>query len=270
MSENQKKVDTVKLKKPDAADFKQLQQQFADYIRNPEAASPPAGIEQRRLNVYSELFFNNVKGFLDTAFPVLKTLYSEPDWTTLARQFFSNYACHSPYFLQIAEQFVDFLQHYQPTATDPPFLAELAHYEWAELYIATLTSDEQLSALTQTELSGDALSSTRLQLSELAMLCAYQYPVQQICVDFQPAEPTQPVFFLLYRNRDEEVKFVQLNQATLLLLNTLAEQPGLSFNGLIQLISPQLPGLTGQQLQQGALPLVQDLAGKGAICRYRA
>lgn len=270
MSANQPKADMVNTKKPDGADFKQLQQQFAAYIRNPDVASPPAGIEQRRLNVYSELFFNNVKGFLDTAFPVLKTLYSEPDWTALARQFFSNYACHSPYFLQIAEQFVDFLQHYQPTAADPSFLAELAHYEWAELYIATLTSSQQLPALLEAELTGDALSHTRLQLSELAMLCAYQYPVQQICIDFQPTEPAQPVFFLLYRNAEHEVKFVQLNQATLLLLNTLAEQPGLTFNQLIQAISAQLPGLTMQQLQQGALPLVQELAGKGAICRYIA
>ncbi|WP_019675801.1 DNA-binding domain-containing protein [Arsukibacterium perlucidum] len=254
--------------KPDNADFKQLQQQFAAYIRNPAETSPPTGIEQRRLNVYSELFFNNVQGFLDTAFPVLKTLYSESDWTALARQFFSNYACHSPYFLQIAEQFVTFLQDYQPTAADPPFLAELAHYEWAELYIATLTSEQQLPPLSPAELAGDALSSSRLQLSELAMLCAYQYPVQQICAEFQPAEPAQPVFFLLYRNSEHEVKFVQLNQATLLLLNTLAEQPGLTFKQLIQAISLHLPGLTLPQLQQGALPLVQELASKGAICRH--
>ncbi|WP_213995696.1 putative DNA-binding domain-containing protein [Arsukibacterium sp.] len=251
-------------------DFSQVQQQLAAYIRNPDSAPPPTGVEPRRLKVYRELFFNNVKGFLDTAFPVLKTLYSEQNWTALARQFFSNYACHSPYFLHIAEQFATFLQDYQPTAADPPFLAELAHYEWAELYIATLTSEQQLPALSQAELASDALSSTRLQLSELAMLCAYQYPVQQICVDFQPAEPTQPVFFLLYRNSEHEVKFVQLNQATLLLLNTLAEQPGLTFNALIQALSPQLPGLTEQQLQQGALPLLQDLAGKGAICGYSA
>lgn len=247
-------------------DFRQTQLQFAAYIRNPAGTSPPAGIEQRRLKVYSELFFNNVKGFLDTAFPVLKTLYSEPDWTTLARQFFSNYACHSPYFLQIAEQFVAFLQDYQPTVADPPFLAELAHYEWAELYIATLVAEQPVAVVEPVQLTGTALDNTKLQLSELAMLCAYQYPVQQICAEFQPNEPAQPVFFLLYRNSEHEVKFVQLNQATLLLLNQLAEHPGLTLPQLIRAISPQLPGLTEQQLQQGALPLVQDLVSKGAIC----
>ncbi|MDX1677006.1 DUF2063 domain-containing protein [Arsukibacterium sp.] len=254
--------------KPVEPDFKQIQLQFAAHIRSPATAEAPEGIEPRRLAVYQELFFNNVKGFLDTAFPVLKTLYNDTNWNALAQQFFSNYRCQSPYFLHIAEQFVTFLQHYQLTAADPPFLAELAHYEWAELYIATLTSEQQLPALTGAELAGDALNHTPLQLSELAMLCAYQFPVQQICIDFQPAEPDQPVFFLLYRNADDVVKFVQLNQATLLLLNSLAEQPGLSFNELIQVISPQLPGLTTQQLQQGARPLIQDLASKGAICRF--
>ncbi|KKO44671.1 hypothetical protein WG68_14045 [Arsukibacterium ikkense] len=251
--------------KQQSADFQQLQQQFAAYIRNPQHNAPPPGIEPRRLNVYRELFFNNVKGFLDTAFPVLKTLYSDRNWTALAQQFFSRYACHSPYFLHIAEQFVAFLQDYQPTADDPAFLAELAHYEWAELYIATLVPS-QAPSLAPVQLTGAALDSTRLKLSELAMLCAYQYPVQQIRVDFQPTEPAQPVFFLLYRNIDDEVKFVQLSQATLLLLNHLAEQPGLTLPQLIRAISKQLPGLTEQQLQQGALPLLQDLANKGAIC----
>ncbi|KKO48928.1 hypothetical protein VT06_09320 [Arsukibacterium sp. MJ3] len=248
------------------SDFSQVQQQLAAYIRNPDRAPPPPGIEPRRLKVYRELFFNNVKGFLDTAFPVLKSLYSDHNWTALAQQFFSQHACHSPYFLHIAEQFVAFLQDYQPNEHDPAFLAELAHYEWAELYIATIVGS-QPPAVNPTELTEPQLDSTALQLSELAMLCAYQYPVQQICIDFQPDAPEQPVFFLLYRNAEDEVKFVQLNQATLLLLNTLAEHPGQSFNALIRNISPQLPGLTEQQLQQGALPLVQELTRKGAICR---
>ncbi|MAD75356.1 MAG: DUF2063 domain-containing protein [Rheinheimera sp.] len=250
-------------------DFKQLQLQFAAYIRDPGNCPPPQGLEARRLKVYRDLFFNNVKGFLDTAFPVLKTLYSDSAWTALAQQFFSKYACHSPYFLHIAEQFVAFLQDYPPTETDPAFLAELAHYEWAELYIATQVLSQPQPLLESGQLTGTQLESTRLQLSELAMLCAYQWPVQQICTDFQPAEPGQPVFFLLYRNTEHEVKFVQLNQATLLLLNHLAEQPGLTFPALIHTISAQLPGLSEQQLQQGALPLLQDLAQKGAIHGYQ-
>ena len=250
-------------------DFKQVQLQFAAYIRDPGSTPPPAGLEARRLKIYRELFFNNVKGFLDTAFPVLKTLYSDSNWTALARQFFRQYACHSPYFLHIAEQFVAFLQDYPPTDTGPAFLTELAHYEWAELYIATLVPSQPQPLLEAGQLTGAQLESIRLRLSELAMLCAYQWPVQQICVDFQPTVPGQPVFFLLYRNADHQVKFVQLNQATLLLLNHLAEQPGLTFPALITAISAQLPGLTEQQLQQGALPLLQDLAGKGAICGFQ-
>jgi hypothetical protein len=248
--------------------FRQVQHQFAAYIRDPDNAVPPAGIEARRLKVYRELFFNNVKGFLDTAFPVLKTLYSDNNWTAMAQHFFSQHACQSPYFLHIAEQFVAFLQDYQPADNDPAFLAELAHYEWAELYIATVVPSLPPLLIEASQLSNAQLQNTRLQLSELAMLCAYQWPVQQICVDFQPTQIGQPVFFLLYRNTEDDVKFVQLNQATLLLLNHLAQHPGLTFPELIGAISVQLPGLTEQQLQQGALPLLQDLASKGAICGY--
>ncbi|HPO24365.1 MAG TPA: putative DNA-binding domain-containing protein, partial [Arenimonas sp.] len=42
------------------------QQQFAlaKHIRDPEANLPPPDIEDRRLAIYRELFFNNVEGLL--------------------------------------------------------------------------------------------------------------------------------------------------------------------------------------------------------------
>ena len=56
------------------------------------------------------------------------------DWHALVRAFIDQHRCHTPYFLEISQEFVQFLmQDYRPLASDPPFLAELAHYEWVEL-----------------------------------------------------------------------------------------------------------------------------------------
>ncbi|MGL6124345.1 MAG: HvfC/BufC family peptide modification chaperone, partial [Shewanella sp.] len=73
-------------------DFKQVQQSFIDYIRDP--SSPlPANTDLSRMQVYRELFFSNVQGFVSSGFPVLKSLYSEDDWLALVQRFFSQHDC---------------------------------------------------------------------------------------------------------------------------------------------------------------------------------
>ena len=56
--------------------FIEVQQQFMDYIRDPSLPMPE-GIEPRRMKVYRDLFFNNISGFVASAFPVLKSLYHD-------------------------------------------------------------------------------------------------------------------------------------------------------------------------------------------------
>jgi len=60
--------------------FQQVQQDFVAYLRSPEQSKKPADVAQQRLDVYRELLFNNVSGFVSSAFPVLKSLYKEHAW----------------------------------------------------------------------------------------------------------------------------------------------------------------------------------------------
>ena len=62
-----------------------LQTNFAAHIRGPQGVAPPEGIEDRRMDIYRELFFNNISGFLSNNFPVLRTLYELDEWTNLCR-----------------------------------------------------------------------------------------------------------------------------------------------------------------------------------------
>lgn len=238
----------------------QTQLAFANYIRDPAKYPAPDAIASERLAVYRELFFNNVRGFLDNAFPVLCSLYKADAWLALQQHFFANTACQSPYFLHIAEQFVGFLQEYTLTEHDPAFLNELAHYEWAELYIGTKQATQPIIPLAPNEVINKPLA-----LSELALLTAYQFPVQRISKSFQPDKPGELHCFLIYRDTQDEVIFVSLNQASLLLLNQLNEQPGLIFDELIANLAASITTLTPAQLAAAALPLLQQLATKGAI-----
>src|SRR5690606_27987476 len=68
------------------------QRALSDYIRDPDHAPAPAGIEARRLKIYRELFFNNLQSMLAGNFPVIHRILSTSSggdhWSTLIRDFY--------------------------------------------------------------------------------------------------------------------------------------------------------------------------------------
>ena len=74
------------------ADFQRLQRAFAGHLRNPDTRPAPQGIEERRLEIYRNLLFNNVNGFIEQGFPVLFSLLDAERWQRLVRGFFEFHA----------------------------------------------------------------------------------------------------------------------------------------------------------------------------------
>lgn len=171
------------------------QRDFAARIRQPEAQSLLPGITAERMAVYEELFFNNVASLVGGAFPVLRGILGAERWQRLLRTFFAEHRASTPYFLEISQEFIAWLQQgYRPTLEDPPFMLELAHYEWVEL--ALDVSDAQLPAQ---------------GWSPLAWPLAYHWPVQMIGVDHCPTQPpAEPTCLLVWRDRQDQVRFMQL------------------------------------------------------------
>ena len=205
------------------ADFQTLQRRFAAHLRNPQNHSAPGDIEERRLDIYRTLFFNNVNGFIIQGFPVLYSILDAQRWQRLVRTFFDQHACQTPYFLEIPQEFVTFLASGQGLEEgDPPFLLELAHYEWMELVLDAST--EQFPT-TGFHPEGDLLRAIP-QLSPLHVVLSYQYPVHEICVEFQPQTPlSQPLWLLVYRDRADQVRFMEINAPTARLLQLIEENP---------------------------------------------
>lgn len=199
--------------------LREVQLQMGRWLRDPHGNAPPANIEPRRLRVYQELVYNNIEGFIRGGFPVLHSLYPKDDWHALVAAFCREHRCHSPYFLEISQEFLRFLMEtYEPQAADPPFLAELAHYEWLEL--ALDISEEEIPRQ-GVDPDGDLLLGVPV-VSPLVMAAAYQYPVHRIGPGWQPEAPgEQPTCLLVYRNQADAVKFMEVNAATLTLLDVL-------------------------------------------------
>ena len=201
-------------------DFQQQQYAFAAHIRDPENVPVPAGIEDRRMSIYRELFFNNIRSLLSNMFPVLKKLHTADKWNFLVRQFMKNHIAKTPYFLQLPQEFLEFLRHeYTLQEDDFPFLLELAHYEYVEL---ALSISEAENDLANVDPEGDLLANVPVK-SELAWVYAYQYPVHRISNDYLPEEPAeQPVFLAVYRDSNDTVGFLELNPMTAQLLDAIA------------------------------------------------
>lgn len=201
-------------------EFQKKQYAFAAHIRDPDNAPAPPGVEDRRMAIYRELFFNNIRSLLGNMFPVLRKLHSDDKWNSLIRQFMKRHRAETPYFLQLPAELIAFLQdEFTPSDDDFPFLLELAHYEYVELALSISEDADDLDGI---DPSGNLLSSVPVK-SVLAWVNAYQYPVHKINNDFIPAEPAeQPVFLVVYRRPDDSVGFLELNAVTAALLEAVA------------------------------------------------
>jgi len=203
--------------------LKKLQMAFAAHIRDPDNQAAPGGIEARRMNIYRDLFFNNVCSLLSSNFPVLRSLHDEAGWRALVRDFYSEHRCRTPLFTEVSREFLRYLQDGRKNHVgDPEYLLELAHYEWVEL---ALSLDERNPSELAADRNGDLLSGTPV-LSPLAWPLAYRYPVHLIGPGYRPAAPpAEPTHLLVYRNFDDRVKFMKLNTVSRMLLDMMRDDP---------------------------------------------
>lgn len=192
-------------------DFQRWQYAFAAHIRDPVANRAPAGVEDRRMAVYRELFFNNLSSLLATTFKVTRKTLGLEHWNVLVRDFMAHHECHTPLFLELPKEFLQFLASGRESPDDPPYLEELAHYEWVEL---ALSIDEQEISAVAADAAGDLLADAPV-VSPLAWLIGYHFPVHRIGPEFRPESPgDERTWLCVYRRRDDRVGFMELNTAT--------------------------------------------------------
>ncbi|WP_020208955.1 DNA-binding domain-containing protein [Gilvimarinus chinensis] len=223
----------------------EIQKRFADHLRDPAVCAAPEGIEERRLNIYRGLIYNNIEGFISGGFPVLREILAAEHWHEMVRDFIVRHQSLSPYFLEISQEFLTYLQNErEPDPRDPPFMQELAHYEWVELAL-----DVAEQELPSAEACDDLLSES-IQVSPLLWCLSYQYPVHRLGPEYQPQiPPAQPTFILVYRNRADRVEFMLSNAATIHFIKLLQGGSGTARELLHQWAADMgnttMAGLTG-------------------------
>ncbi len=202
------------------ADFQTLQTRFAAHLRDPDTNPAPPDIDDRRLTIYRDLFFNNVRNLLAGNFPVLRTLYDDAGWRALIRSWYRDHRAHTPLFPMLGGDFVQWLQGNDSV---PDWQADLAHYEWMETVAANDEADIADIAL---DPDGDLLDGRPL-LSPLVWPQQYRFAVQRIRADAIPeVAPATPTCLVIVRDRHDRVGFLEANPLTLLLIERLREAAG--------------------------------------------
>ncbi|KPK56413.1 MAG: hypothetical protein AMS22_01100 [Thiotrichales bacterium SG8_50] len=251
--------------KPPAFVAKQLE--FAAHVRNPEHNPLPNDVEDRRMGIYRELFYNNVEDFMASSFPVMRKLFDDERWHAMIRDYFAHHKAHTPLFPEMPREFLKYLEsERKPDPNDPPFLSELAHYEWVELALSL--ADEELPD-TSEYAEGDLLDGIPV-LSPLAWLLSYEFPVHRIGPDFQPETPeAQPTYLVVYRDRKDEIGFIELNPVTARLLQLISENEDKTGRELMEMIAAELRHPNPATVVQGGQSILRDLVERTVLLGAR-
>jgi uncharacterized protein len=207
--------------------------------------------------IYRELFFNNVEDFMASSYPVLHDVLGEERWKKLIQQYFAEHRAETPLFPQLPAEFLNYLNDVRrPQAGDPPFMLELAHYEWMELAAGQSAEEIDWSVVDK---NGDLLTG-HPAISPLAWVLTYSYPVHRISADFQPQEPGESgTHIIVYRDENCDVGFIEINSMTAVLLSRLEQDETLSGRAALEQLADEMNHPDRGLVVNGGQEILQNL-----------
>lgn len=243
-------------------EFIRKQLEFTRHCRDPENNPAPANIEDRRMNIYRELLYNNIESFMANNFPVIREIMSDDQWHKLIREYFANHKASTPLFPKLPAEFLQFLENEHDDQSDLPFLLDLAHYEWVESAMAMDIREIDPSGV---EREGDLLTGIPI-LSKLIWQLAYDYPVHKIGPNYVPEEkPVLQTYLVVYRDRKDRVGFMELNPVTARLLERLSDNNDLTGQENLQAIAEELQHPQPEIVIKGGLEILQQMQQRDIV-----
>lgn len=241
----------------DAPAVQAQQKLWTAHLRHPEVHPAPPAIEDRRLQIYRDLLYKNIESFISGAFPVLRKITGHAAWHAMVRDFMHRHVCQTPYFMEIAQEFIQYLENERGLEEgDPPFLLELAHYEWVEIALDLAATDITKIAANK---QGSLLDEHPI-VSPLAWSLAYRFPVHTIGPSLQPQRmPAEPTYLVVYRNRSDKVKFMEANAVTARMLALLAPPQKLTGKQVLQQIAEEIKHPQPEQVLNSGLQTLTRL-----------
>lgn len=238
------------------ADFHKLQFEFTAHLRDPDNNPAPKGIEDRRLEIYRDLLYRNIEGFLANSFPVLRSITADHQWHAMVRHYFAQHRARTPLFPKLPQEFLRYLADQRDLGTSPPFLQELVHYEWLELEVSL---DKRDIHATLVDENANCLTGVPI-LNPIVRAHSYKFPVHRIGPDFQPFEIGEaPTYLAVYRDREDEVGFMLLNPISARLIDLIAQGNNIAGLGLLNKIADELSHPNPEVVVSGGDEILAEL-----------
>lgn len=240
-----------------------MQYAFARHMRDPENNPAPEGIEDRRVGVYRELVYNNIEGFIANSFPVLRKIIPYAKWHEMLRDYVCNHQAHTPLFPRMPLEFLQYLENERHGHTkDFPFMLELATYEWAEISVSLDAREIDLNGI---DVEGDLLTGIPV-LNPIILPQSYDYPVHRISPDYLPDSPLEvPTYLLVYRRKNDDVGFLELNPVSARLIECIQHNKGKSGLQLLEEIAAELKHPDPEVVINGGHEIMSDMHSKDIL-----
>lgn len=248
-------------------DFQAVQRAFTRHLRDPSTHAAPDGIEERRIQIYRDLIYNNIQDFLANSFPVIRKLLDDRQWHDLMRDYVASHLAQTPLFPRMPQEFLRYLEEGKDRIpTIHPWLAELAHYEWLEISIALDTREVETDNINA---AGDLMNDIPV-MNPVAVPAAYHWPVHRISPDFQPGErPDTMTYLLVYRKAEYEIGFMELNPLSARLVEKLLDNNGNSGKTLLLEIGEEIQHPDQDVILSGGLEILETLREKSVLLGTR-
>jgi len=247
--------------------FTDVQYAFTRHLRDPDQHPAPAGVPEERMAVYTDLVYRNIERMIGNLFPILHKITPEERWHALVRDFLKNHQSHAPLFNKMPLEFLQYIEQERDTTGDPPFIQELVHYEWVDYAVSIDTRDIVWDGINP---PGGLLDGVPV-LSPLVWPLQYRYPVHRISPDYLPAEPPeQPTYLVVYRDRHDQVGFIELNPVSARLLELIRQGGNVTGSGLLHAIVTELQHPRPEVVIKGGLEIMQNFLSKDILLGVKA
>ena len=254
------------------AELREQQFVLARHVRDPSRNAPPPGlegrpIEDRRIAIYRDLFYNSIESLLAGNFPVIRKTLGDSRWHALVRAFYADHRCRTPLFTEIGREFIQFLEQREPDRHEgdiPAWLHELAHYEWVELALQIAEDDQPPHDPDGNLLAGKPVASP------LAWALAYCWPVSRIGPEFQPDRaPDAPTLLLVRRDAAGDVHFSELSPLVYRLLQLLDDDATASGRTALEALAAEAGATDIPAFIADGTAMLQRLHGEGVLLGTR-
>lgn len=197
-------------------DFRQYQFALARHLRDPLGVPAPQGVRAREVLACTQEMAHNLNELLMPAFANTRAVLGEDLWQHTLRLFLHDAPTHAPWATSAQEAYVKFLGHNSLVQHLPPWLEDLAHFEWLQSAVAAArvmwpAHDPQ----------GDLLEAC-VVLNPTHVEVMYDWPVQRISLAHKPLE-MQPTYVSVLRDLRDKVCVVESSKFRRHLLDLLRQ-----------------------------------------------